>query len=169
MKGYDFIINRRSIRKYKESEIPKKDLDLILEAANHSPMAEEYQSWKLILVKNKEIKNRIVNLSANQKWVKYASAFVFGIMLNKGDPRWRIIDTSIALENVVLAAEALGYGSCWIGAFEEEEIKKLLQIPKKNQILAYITLGIKDEVPHNREYKNLEEIVYLDKYGENYR
>lgn len=169
MRGYDYILNRRSIRKYKTFKIPKKHLDMILEAANHSPMAEEYQSWKLILVKNKDLINKIAELSSNQEWVKYADVFIMGIMLSTGDPKWKIIDTTIALENIVLGAEALGYGSCWIGAFEEEKIKKLLKIPKKDQILAYISIGVKGEEPDERVYKSLGEITYIDKYGENYK
>lgn len=168
MNVYDFILNRRSVRRYKKKNIPEGDIRIILEAASHAPMAYEYKSWKLILVKDDSLKEKIVNESANQLWIKYANILVLGVILGRDDKKWKIVDTAIALENIVLASESLGYGSCWIGAFNEKKIKVMLGIPNENSILAYIAIGFKDEKPKEREYKKLDEIVYLDGYKKGY-
>lgn len=164
MAVYDFILKRRSIRKFKNENIPEKDIRVILEAANHAPASYEYKSWKLILIKDKILKEKIARESANQTWVKDANILIVGVMLSKTNEKWIIADTAIALENMILAAECLGYGSCWVGAFNEKRLKKMLQVPEDKNIFAYIAIGLKDEEPKERAYKKLEEIIYLESY-----
>ncbi len=166
MNNYEFIINRRSIRKFKKRDMPGKDIDIILEAANHSPLAyENYTSWKIVLIRDKKKIYEIANISSNQTWVENANILIVGVMLGDKGNKWKIVDTAIALENMVLTAEALNYGSCWVGALKQNKIKELLEIPKEYYVLAYIALGYKAERPGKRKYKKLNEIVFKKKFG----
>ncbi|MCO5382302.1 MAG: nitroreductase family protein [Methanosarcina barkeri] len=119
---FDTIKDRRSIRTYKDERIPKDKLEKLLEAARLAPSAGNRQNWKFIVVENEQIKNQLVTASNNQVFVGTASHVIAGI----GDfaQKWHQVDLSIALEHIVLEAVELGLGTCWIGAFNEEEVKK---------------------------------------------
>lgn len=74
-------------------------------------------------------------------------------------------DPMIAIEHMVLAATALGYGSCWIGAYNEEEVKKILKIPENLAVIALLPVGVPDENPLPRPRKAFQEIFFRDFYG----
>ena len=75
-----------------------------------------------------------------------------------------IIDTIIALENMVIAAWSLGVGSCWIGAFNEEKIKKILNIPDHWKIVALVTFGYPAEQPKPRKKKQFDELFSFNSF-----
>jgi nitroreductase len=70
-----------------------------------------------------------------------------------------------AVEHMVLSAWELGYGSCWIGAFEEEKVKELLKVPKEMTVIILLPIGVPDQKPEPMGRKNLEELFHLDQYG----
>lgn len=78
--------------------------------------------------------------------------------------RWSTIDVAIALENMVIAAEAQGMGSCWVGDFKEEEVKKLLGIPDCLKVVALVSFGYPAEKPAPHGKKTLEEIVHYNRF-----
>jgi nitroreductase len=78
--------------------------------------------------------------------------------------RWTDVDVAIALENMVIAAWSLGIGSCWIGGFQEQEVKELLAIPGDIKVVALLSLGYPAEQPAPRTKKALEEIVHHNKF-----
>ena len=86
------------------------------------------------------------------------------VIVGCGDKRdeWSTVDVAIALENMVIAAAAQGVGSCWIGDFDEEKVRKLLNIPNHLKVVAMITLGYPDEEPEMPSKKRLEEIVHYN-------
>ena len=81
-------------------------------------------------------------------------------------PKWAIVDTTIALEHIVLVAHDLGFGTCWIGAFNEDELKKFLKIPDKYKVVALIVVGYPNEQPPPRPRKSLDEIVSENFFGQ---
>ena len=74
------------------------------------------------------------------------------------------VDVAIALEHLILQAEEEGLGTCWIGSFEEQQVKSLLKIPEEVRVLALTPLGYPDETPSGRGRKSLDEIVSYDRY-----
>lgn len=80
-------------------------------------------------------------------------------------PRWCDKDVMVAVENMVLAATELGYGSCYIGAFEEEKVKSLLKIPEGLRVVVLLPLGVPGEAPPQRPRKGLDEAFYGEEYG----
>ncbi len=168
-KKYDFILKRRSIRKYKNIEVPEHDMRTILKSAMHAPVPYEDRTWKLIVIEDKDLVGLVAEISGNQEWVKGSNKLILGIIIpSKGEIKWKIVDVAIALENIVIMSEALGYGSCWVGYFKEKKLKKLLKIPPDHQILAYITIGAKNEVPPERDYGRAEKYIFLNNFGEKY-
>jgi nitroreductase len=156
----DVIVSRRSIRKYKAQGVPQETLERILEAGRYAPSADNEQPWHFIVVTDPKIKEKL----SKGRWNSFIrdSAFTVVGCGNEGNAysrKWSTIDTTIALQNMVIAAWSLGIGSCWIGDFEEEEVKRMLDVPKDWRIVSLISFGYPDETPTNAPRKPLKEIA----------
>jgi nitroreductase len=157
------IRKRRSIRKYQDREVENEKLDLLLEAARLAPSAKNKQNWKFIVVKDKKVKKQLVPACKNQKFVGEAPVVIAGI----ADPtvnKWYKIDMGIAFEHIALEAVELGLGTCWIGAFYEDQVKKVLNVPDELEVVVLITIGYPAEQPEKRPRKNINEIVMYEKF-----
>ena len=162
MSVFDTIKDRRSIRVYKGERIPKDKLEKLLEVARLAPSAANRQNWKFIVVENEQIKNQLVTACNNQVFVGTASHVIAGI--GDSSQKWHQVDLAIALEHVVLEAVELELGTCWIGAFNEDEVKKILKIPQDKKVVALLTVGVPAESPATRPRKAMEEIVAYNEY-----
>jgi len=80
--------------------------------------------------------------------------------------KWAIVDATIAMQNMVIAAWALGIGSCWIGSFDEKKVKQLLNIPNSWKVVALITFGYPTEQPKQKRKKRLENLFSFNSFGE---
>ena len=154
---------RRSIRRYRRQELPQEKLDRVLEAARLAPSAGNRQPWKFVVVKDQGLRDQLVGACRNQQFVAEAATLLVGCAPEKGR-RWNHVDLAIALDHMTLVAHEEGLGTCWIGAFEEEEVRRLLQIPDEVEIVILLSLGYPDEEGRVRERKALPEIVCYDKY-----
>ena len=83
----------------------------------------------------------------------------------RGKRLYNIQDCAAAIQNILLAATELGLGSCWIGAFEEEKLRSLFNIPLTARPQAIITIGYSDETPKERELAAIENMVYFNRYN----
>jgi len=155
------IYNRRSVRRYERRSVPDDVLRAILEAGRQAPSARNLQPYCFIVVRDPELKKKLV-FSEWNRFIEEAPIVIVGC----GDSRakWAIVDVAIALQNMVIAAEALGLGTCWIGHFTEDEVKRALKIPEHMKVVAMITLGYPAERPEPRPKKSLEELVRYDTY-----
>jgi len=166
---FEAIRRRRSIRRYKkDAKIPEEHILKILEAARLAPSAGNRQPWRFVVVKDPEVKRKLAEACNNQTFIADAQVAVVAI----GDPsvsRWYSQDPMIAVEHMVLEATELGYGTCWIGAFNEEAVKKVLNIPPELKVVCVIPVGVPDEEPPPRPRKPIEEIFHLDRYGNPYK
>jgi nitroreductase len=162
LKFKEVLEKRRSIRKYKDTPIPKDKILEILEAARIAPSAGHRQPWHFIVVENKETIKKL----AKQEWAATAPLMIVGLADQAASPTWCINDLGIAFEHIVLAATDLGLGTCWMGQSNREElVKSLLDIPDNFKVVALTTLGVSDETPLPKERKSLETIVSWEKYG----
>jgi nitroreductase len=158
------IRTRRSIRKYKKEPIPNNKLEMILEAARLAPSASNRQPWRFIVVQDADRKKALAKAANDQTFLGDAAAIVAAV----GDPevsaRWHERDPMIALEHMALAAAALGYGTCWIGAFDEDAVKHLLKIPAQMRVIALLPIGIPNETPAPRPRKQFSEIFFNEEW-----
>ncbi len=165
MNVIEAIESRRSIRKFKPDPIPSETLRKILEAGRLSPSAGNRQPYKIIAVTDETIREGMSKGRYNQ-FIKDAPVVIVGCD-RVGDDwsrRWSMVDTTIALEHVVLAAWSLGVGSCWIGDFSKPNLRELLEIPQDYEVIAQIALGFPDELPNERAKKPFEELVCFNKF-----
>ncbi|HHV97116.1 MAG TPA: nitroreductase [Clostridiaceae bacterium] len=165
------IQGRRSIRSYRPQEVEEEKLLKVLEAARLAPSANNRQDWKFIVVRDKELREKMISACAGQRFVGEAPVIIVacgteptGIM-RCGQYRYTV-DLSIAVAYITLAAYEQGLGTCWIGAFDENAVKELLNIPEKVRVVAITPLGYPAIIPGPRPRKPLNEVVCYDKYTE---
>jgi nitroreductase len=161
----DTILSRRSVRKYGKKKVSKKVLNRILEAGRQAPSASNKQPWHFIVVTDKEIKEKLSYGKSNSFITD--SAFTLVGCKYVGDDysrKWSTVDTSIALQNMVIAAWSLGVGSCWIGAFKEDEIKQILDIPDDWKVVSLVSFGYPAEPIGKKEKKSIKEIIGYNKF-----
>jgi nitroreductase len=161
MDTLEAIRNRRSIRRYKNGVIPKADLEAIVDAGRLAATGSNQQPWDFIVVTAKPM---IVDFQVAGAWIETASAVIVVVMDPKS--RWWIEDGAAAIENMLLASTALGYGSCWVEGDvlpHEDMIKPLLGIPSHKRVMALIPIGMPAETPKPRK-KPLKEILHWERY-----
>jgi nitroreductase len=166
MEFMDVVRKRRSIRKYKPEGIADDKLTNILEAARLAPSGSNRQSWKFIVVRDKEKMAKLAEACSRQTWIgDAAAAVVICYPPVKGIDDMRLKrDSTIAAEHIVLAATNEGLGSCWIGAFDQGAVKSILSIPEEVGVNAVVAMGFPAEQPRQRTFKKLEDIVCYDAY-----
>ena len=163
------IKKRQSIRSYQDKEIPEETLQHILEAGRLAPSAKNGQPWKFIIVKDKDLRKKLVLACKNQEFIGEASVVIVGCATN---PNYKMgngehsytIDLAIALDHMSLQAASLGLGTCWIGTFYQDQVKKVLDIPEEVRVVALMPVGYPKELGSKRGRKPLSEIVCYDKY-----
>ena len=166
------IKTRRSIRKYKETPVPENLLKEVLNAARLAPSAENAQPWKIIVVMDVLVKQKVTQACNGQKFLVQAPVVLVlcGIPEEAfptvgGYMSSHIIDATIALDHLTLAARALGLGTCWVAKFKEDKLKDILGIPEDVRVIAVSPLGYPDESPERSPRKNLEELISYDRYA----
>jgi nitroreductase len=164
MDVFEAITVRRSIRKFKGEPITEVQLAKILEAGRLAPSAGNKQPWRFVVVQEENRKAQLAKAANNQSFLKDAGAIVVAVADPHVSAKWHERDTMIALEHMVLSATALGYGTCWIGAFDEDEVKRLLKIPEAMAIIALLPIGVPDEKPKSRPRKDFHEIFYKEEW-----
>lgn len=161
----DDILTRRSIRRYETKDIPEEVLQQILEAGRQAPSAANRQPIHFVIVKDHEILKNLCDNLIN-RFVKYAPVAIVGCADIKSllTGKWAVVDATIAMQNMVIAAWTLRVGSCWIGACNEEKVKELLKIPDKWKVGALITFGYPAEQPKPRKKKPFEELFSFNSF-----
>ena len=152
---------RRSVRNYTGEPIPREDLETIVDAGRLAATGSNLQPWDFIVVTER---NMIERLKVAAKWMDKAAAIIAVVM----DPtsRWWVEDGSAAVENMLIASTALGYGSCWLEGYtlrHEEELKGMLGIPDEMRLLTLVPLGVAVEWP-TKEKKSLEDVLHWERY-----
>ena len=161
----DLILTRRSIRRYENKDIPEEVLQQILETGRQAPSAANRQPIHFVIVTDRDILKNLCDNLIN-RFVKYAPVAIVGCADIKSllTGKWAVVDATIAMENMVIAAWTLGIGSCWIGACNEEKVKELLKIPDKWKFVALLTFGYPAEQPKQRKKKPLKKMFSFNSF-----
>jgi len=165
MSCIDKILGRRSVRRYRGEPVPDDVMGRILEAGRQAPSAANRQPWHFVVVTDQETKDKLATGRYNG-FIRDSAFTVVGVALpyDRVSEKWGVIDVTIAMQNMVLAAEVQDVGSCWVGDFNEEVVKSLLGIPKEAKVVALLPMGIPDEQPGPKTKKPLDEIVHYNNW-----
>ena len=167
----EVIEKRSSIRGYQDKPVPKETLLKVLEAARLAPSGRNSQAWKFVVVCDNELRQALGRATGDQPHVHMAPVIIAAVAT---EPDFIMpcgihaypVDLAIAIDHMTLAAVDLGLGTCWIGAFSQDEVKKILRVPDKYKVVSLLTLGYPSEEGKPKMRKVLEEIVCYDKYEE---
>lgn len=161
------ILHRRSVRTYDMEPIDDAVLAQIIEAGRQSPSAANRQPWRFVIVRSPEQKKALAQACNGQMWLADAGALIVGLGLPSVSERWYRVDVSIALQTMVLAAASFGLGSCWIGAFDERNVKTVIDAPAEANVVAVVPIGVpKGEWPKPRPRKEVAEVFFGERYGQ---
>ena len=161
MDAFEAIRKRRSVRKYTGDPIPRQDLETVVDAGRLAATGSNRQPWDFIVVTDRAM---IDQLKIAAQWMDKAGAIIAVVM----DPssRWWVEDGSAAVENMLIVATAMGYGSCWLEGYTlplEDQFKALLGVPKDKRLLTLVPIGVPAEWP-TKEKKSLQEVIHWEKY-----
>ena len=170
---FDCIRTRRSIRKYKDKQVPWDNIVEILQAGKFAPFAGNIFNCKFIVIKNEDKRKAIAEACAQQYWMQDApiqivivgepekSERYYGA---RGGRLYTIQGCAAAIQSMLLTAHSLGLGSCWVGAFDEEEIRRLCNLPEHVNVQAVVTIGYADEVPEMTPKYRIEHTMFFEKW-----
>jgi nitroreductase len=171
------IKTRRSVRSYASRPIPADVLERMRQALRCAPSACNFQPWHFIFVTDAELRRKVAEAANNQLWMAEAPVTIAGCAFPPqaykymgGHGNSAEIDVAIALDHLTLAAVAEGLGTCWIGAFDEGKVKRLLEVPKQAKVVAMTPLGYPASPDlhyplDETDRKSAAEIFSTDRYG----
>ena len=161
MDALEAIRKRRSVRDFTGAAIPKEYIEQIVDAGRLAATGYNNQPWDFIVVTERAM---IEKLKVASQWMEKAGAII-AVVLDPASQFW-VEDGAAAVENILIASTALGYGSCWLEGYTlplEEEFKKLLGVPEGKRLLTLVPIGVPVEWP-TIEKKPLEEVIHWEMY-----
>ncbi|MFH0963586.1 MAG: nitroreductase family protein [Planctomycetota bacterium] len=165
------IGERFSCRAYLEKEVEEAKLKRVLEAARLAPSARNMQDWSFVVVRDRETRRKLSDCAKGQKYVAQAPVVIAAVGTNieytmTCGHHTFLIDVTIAVDHLTLAAVEEGLATCWIGAFHEDQVRSLLGIPGTCRVVALLPLGYPAErAPKMKSRMALEEIVRRERWG----
>ncbi len=163
---HEIIKKRRSVRSFRDDPVPDESLQKIYDAIRFAPSAHNAQDYKFIFVEDKEKKELLIK-AANQRFMSSAPIIIAGVSLSPdyimdSDVPAYGVDTAIALDHISLAAVGEGLGTCWIGSFNQEEVKNILNIPADYKVVALMLLGYPYDEEKPKSRKKVDALVCKD-------
>lgn len=169
MDFFELIQRRRSVRVYAPAPVEEAKLRAILEAANRAPSAGNLQAYEIYLVRNRNVRVALARAALEQWFISEAPvALVFCAHAERSAARYgrrgaqlyALQDATIACAFAMLAANALGLGTVWVGAFDEEGVRRALGAPEGHRPIAILPLGYPAEQPAATPRRSLRDLVH---------
>jgi len=167
------IKGRRSVRAFKNEDVSEEIVEKLVDAARCAPSAGNIQPWEFIIIRKAEIKRRLAEAALWQSFIEEAPVVIvvcadetrsshgYGA---RGKTLYCIQDTAAAIQNILLAAYSFGLGTCWVGAFKEEEARETLKIPQGIRPVAIVPVGHPAESPSPRSKRPLAHVVHYETF-----
>jgi nitroreductase len=170
---FEAIKKRRSVRAYTSEEVSEEDVERLIEAAMWAPSAGNIQPWEFVIVRNAETKRRLSDAALHQTFIEEApvvivvcadvarSSWGYG---SRGSNLYCLQDTAAATENMLLAAQALELATCWVGAFHEDEVAKVVNTPRNVRPVAIVPVGRPTKKPNAPPKRPIREIIHYETF-----
>ena len=186
------ILTRRSIRKYRDTPVEDDKIQAMLASARLAPSGNNSQPWNFIIAKSEATRKKIAEACYKQTWMTQAPVFIVCVAdmsvrlkelrekdhriqdtshldLQEDSPQQElkmiIRDTTIAIDHLILQAESMGLGTCWIAWLEQETIRPILNIPTDKYVVAVVCVGYANHSPKPTPRKPLEDMIYYESWG----
>ena len=167
------INGRRSVRAFKSDDVPSEIVEKLIDAARRAPSAGNIQPWEFVVVRESRIKRGLAEAALHQSFIEEAPVVVvvcanenrsFQGYGDRGRDLYCIQDTAAATQNLLLYAYSVGLGTCWVGAFKEDEARKVLKTPDGIRRVAIIPIGRAAEVPQQRSRRPMNQFVHYETF-----
>jgi nitroreductase len=166
MEALEILKTRRSVREYSDKEITKELLEKIVDAARFAPTARNVQPWEFIVTTEAPILKKFSELAENARFLAQAKACIAVCCV---ETKYYLEDGCAATCNILLAAAALGIGSCWVAGDKKDycaEVAKILNAPHCHKLVSLVALGYpksKDSF-HLAEKRGLKELIHWERF-----
>lgn len=169
MTVFETIHSRYSVRRYSDKPVEDEKIAKLMEAARLAPSASNRQEWRFVIVKDREKRQALMHAAKDQEFVGQAPVVIACCAVTNNHVMacgqlCYPIDLAIAIEHICLQAVEEGLGTCWIGAFYEEPVKKLLDIPSEVRVVELLTLGYAADRSSVKNRMPLDQIVMNEKW-----
>jgi len=168
------IQSRRSVRRFSQNPIPENELKEILKTGFSAPSAGNRQPWRVVILKDRTRIDRIAIAAFGQTFIANASIVLVICAVpyesaerykERGAMLYALQDTAALTQNIILAAHALGYATCWIGAFDENEVVEILNVPNGMRPVSIIPIGhAEGEPPKARPRRPFEDVIIEEEF-----
>jgi nitroreductase len=175
MDVFEAISGRRSIRKFKKRDVERELILKIVEAGIWAPSAGNIQSWEVVVVRDGTTKEKLAAAAYMRDFIAKAPVVLIlcankqrsaTIYEERGSELYCIQDAACAAQNMLLAAYALGLGTCWVGSFDEELVRKTLDVPEHIRPVALIPLGYPDEKPYPPLRREIDDLMNCETFND---
>jgi FMN reductase [NAD(P)H] len=185
MNLYDLLMKRRSVRIFKDQEIPDSTIEQLLDVANNAPSGGNIQPLSIILVRSLEGRKKLAELAGGQPWVSQAPLSIIFCLDFYRVKKWAEMcqtdfrgegavnhfliayaDLMVAAQSVVILAESLGLGSVYIGSIQHEmdETRNFFEIPEYVLPMMVLSIGYPRSIPQNIPKLKKDVIVHHERY-----
>lgn len=164
---------RHMVRKYKSDQVPGELIEKLLFNARQAPSAGFMQPAEWVLVKSQSQKTRLAHSALSQMWISEAPVVIVAVANTsrpaarygeRGIKFYSVIDTAFGVENLLLTARAEGLGASFVGAFHDDEVSEILELPSHVRPIGIISIGWPDEPATKYERLAMNQIVHEDKW-----
>lgn len=166
---YEAFKSRYSCRNYADTPIEAEKLERVLTVATLAPTAKNLRDWRFVVVTEAHLRERLKAAANDQAFFTQAGAVIVGCsnddsVMTCGHPV-SLIDVSIAMEHIALAATAEGLATCWIGSFYPEKVRAVLGIPENIEVVELMTIGVPADKQPKRQSEPLKNVVSYEKWN----
>jgi nitroreductase len=164
MEALEALRRRRSIRVYKDKPVPREIIEQIIDAARLAPTANNIQPWEFIVITEAQARRKIADLT---DWGKFIAQSGACVAVYCKPVKHYLEDGSAAIENILVAARALGLGTCWVAGYGKdygEKIREMLGVPAGHKLVGLISLGYPGEEPGPKDKREISDVLHWEKY-----
>ncbi len=164
METFDSISERASVRVYQSKPIEKSLLEKLVDAGRRAPTARAIEPWEFVVITNNDILKKLGEIATSGSFIKDA---VSCIVIFCKDTKYYLEDGCAATENILLVAQDLGLGACWVAGDKKPyagEISKLLGAPSDLKLISLISLGWPKTRVEQVKNRNLEDVIHWEKF-----
>ncbi|MDD4802788.1 MAG: nitroreductase family protein [Syntrophomonas sp.] len=166
MDFFDLIAQRHSVRAYKPDPVESEKVQRILEVARLAPTAANRQQFKIVVIETNKIKGDLKRLYIRSWFAGLEAPLIIGVCsipdkcwIRKDNKNYSDVDAAIVMDHIILAATALDLGTCWIGGFDLEAAREILELDESWEPVAFTPLGYAQDEAGLKKRKPLDELV----------
>jgi nitroreductase len=168
MDAIEALLTRVSVRAFTDKPLTKEQIDTLLEVMVAAPSGGNRQPWRIMVVKNQQVKEELAIAAHEQDFIATAPV-IFAVCRvpeesaaryrDRGRNLYSFQDTAAMTENLLVAAHAMGLGGCWIGAFRDNEVARILECPDDVYPVALIPVGYPARIKGKSKRRPMREVV----------